>query len=198
MTDETEGKETRMSRRRVILSGVAAVLATGTCAVFARRRGWTKRISSFLAHMGPNPTVELTFAAPFENNKPLLEKPVENDWVCVDGAFSDARDYTPKTQDMFQFSFRFRGETTKKGTPQQKLVDPYKIALLISMRDKQGKQYTARDEVVAYHPEVLSHVLGGFTTTYGENTYGGVFTLPIKLKDASNIQVRLTRVSSPL
>jgi len=84
MTAENEDKACRVSRRKVLIATIAGTAAVATGAYFAKRGNWAKRIASLLH---PTPPVELTFTGPFENEKPLLDKPVENDWVCVEKAY---------------------------------------------------------------------------------------------------------------
>jgi hypothetical protein len=138
----------------------------------------------------------LDFSGPFENGKPLLDKPVENEWVCVKDTFSVARDYSPKTKDMFKFCVAFRGKTTATGTYKQRLENPYKIALIILVQDKQGKEYTVATEVIDFNPEIIVRDFNAWSTAFGESSYGGAYMLPIKLNEISTIRMRLSKIDS--
>lgn len=197
MSAEREGKEVRLSRRKMILgSGVAILALLNGGVLVARRAGWTKKIGAFLASLSPTRSVELKFTGPFENDKSLLDKPLENEWVSVGkNVGCIVFDESSKSQDLFQIYFDFSGEKTKGW--QRHLVNPYKIAFAVFIKDDRGEEHAVVDKVVDYDPGTYELQLGGgLTHGGGESSYGGVFKLPVKVKDASAIRVQLSKVSS--
>jgi len=195
MAAEEKREGFRLSRRRLILSTTVGALVAINGVVLAWRANW-KWLDSLLGLFRSKPTVAFRFTGPFQNDVPLLNDPPKNDWVGIENVFAITCDDSPTTKDMFKFVFDFLGETKKTVSNGKILVDPYAIAVLIVIEDKHGGEHVVTDDVVVHQPRTYQFQFGGGQTYGGgDPRYGGPYILPIKLKDASAIRVRLTKVS---
>ncbi|MCX7427603.1 MAG: hypothetical protein NTW96_18480 [Planctomycetia bacterium] len=125
MADETQGKGSRVSRRRVILGGLAGVLPAMSRTFFWRR-------SCRFNKTKPTPLepLELSFSGPFSYNQALINKKTGNAWASVHDLY-----FPPPVFGCLGIAYQFRD----KKEPSRKLH------IVITATAKNGTTYTLLD-----------------------------------------------------
>jgi hypothetical protein len=168
----------RVSRRKLLLSGTAIALASPGGWLLAR----TPRSS------GATDVAKWSFAGPFEKSRVLIDSPFVNSWLRVDAMSCWKRDYWQDCPDLYHIRFSFADSSIKDG----KLVEPYKIRMRVLVTDKAGGTHIVANKLVEYSFVPWDFGSRGTTTS---SCYGGVYTLPKKLKDISVIHVELSQIA---
>jgi hypothetical protein len=177
MTVDDAKKGFKLSRRTVILGGIAGTLLAANACILGWRQGF------FKSKAGKPEPLELTFTGPFSPLQRIMMSPQSTPWVIV-----DRTKFTDEEFNSFQLVWSFNGK---------KSIDR-KIHATITVTAIDGQTYVISDKDVAEHRITpANRVIGTAMGSTGSQLTCNYF-LPRKPSEISKITASFVPVEPVL